>query len=224
MSETNNSSDSIEQMEHIETQMHNAMQIMRYKMHTLMKHWESTMPISTEIEQNKQHQWMQILDNHIYRLNKMLDTALSANGLEFNNDDFQRLENEYNKKLFGVVTSTNPMWLSMLLLLSNYSNNASDSNDFTDLITDPNTPFQSHLDMDNEQNQNMDTTMLTDDCIIDINDIENDYGESSTNMQNSHLDTQNDGPDWNWWGDWEMVGPMTDHTIDAIKKGKIKVD
>ena len=128
----------------METNLHNTIQTIRYKIHKLVTKWgsnnsgENNNVISQTTSSGNMDdlQWMQIIENHIYRLNSMLDNALNANGLKFDKEEFDRLEKEYNKELFSAVTATNPMWLTIMMLLANNSTSTDNLSAKNDLDVD----------------------------------------------------------------------------------------
>lgn len=209
------------------------MQTIRYKMHKLVTKWrssnssEDTNVISQRVSLgNMELQWMQILGNHIYRLNSVLDNALNANGLKFDKEEFDRLEKEYNKALFSAVTATNPMWLTIMMLLANNSTSTDNSLDKNDLDVD---------------GINIDTTTDTTDTYINMNNLDDDNTIiSSDDFANNYNQLSSDDIHFenkiiqgdNGFGDWEMLVPLSYenspsnlNNLDAVnKKTKIKMD
>lgn len=196
----------INNLDALETQMHQFIQTIRYKLHTLVKHWSKNTSSESDKTDNRE-QWIRILDTHFDLLNRTLDTALNANGIPFDEAEYQRLEREYHKELFSTVTATNPMWLSLLLLLSGT----------TQPVT--NTPVP----------ETNDTLQRLDNYQTDLSsnqtdpDFRNDYNELSEQSETATIQVENDVI-WDTWGDWEMINNMTPHMTDAINRGKIKID
>lgn len=235
----------------LETQIHNIMQTIRYKMHALMDHWNTANSTNASktarnSPQNNMHEWLRIIDNHMFRINQLLDTALRANGLEFKPSDFESLETEYHKKLFGMVASTNPIWLSMLMLLSNQQNDTQLEHQKQHLNNDEtgntvNSKFTKNGGV-SEQKKHLDTFFATatynsNRLNLETPSINIISGISTTNTQcdidalvtDDIENDYNNGPDseWNWWGDWELVShdmARYSNMEIAIKKSKIKID
>lgn len=198
----------------IENEMHKSMQTIRYKLHTLAKYWETNVD-------TKQDQWLYIIDNHLYQINQVLDNALRSYDLDFSEEEYQNLERDYHKQLFSTVVSTNPIWLSMLMLLSN-NQTVSDTNRYLDTQiltcnTDNNMDSQTADQLEEENN-------LQDNVnIIESMDFNNNYNELTSNSV--HCDKYlNKYNDWSWQAEWELVVPVTMAEQQAIKNGKIKVD
>lgn len=131
----------------LETKMHYVMQTLRYKIHTLLNAWdipkarastntdEGKDSISMDEDKEKQKQWVKIISNHMYRFDKVLETALKSYNIEFDANEYEKLEMNYHRELFGSVVATNPMWLSVLMLAGDKTalgdNNSSNTLDHT---------------------------------------------------------------------------------------------
>lgn len=224
-----NSSANMQQtMDTLETEIHNIMQTMRYKMHTLLRHWKSAESTNTAAPL----QWMRIFDSHLYRLNQTLDNALTTHDLEFSQAEYQEFEREYHQAITGPIIATNPLWLSILALISSASQSstsnfpASDTRSTATITSSPpalrvdNDPdFSNDYEADMASLDGIEVDDMGSHCVINI-------PESESEPELEHEVHLGQDPEWDygWWADWEMVVPMSSHAIKAINGGKIKID
>jgi len=154
----------------LETKMHYVMQTLRYKIHTLINAWDNRESNDNNIGSDEtQRQWVRIISNHIYRFNKMLETALKSYNIEFDAEEYRELEMKYHRELFTGVVATNPLWLSVLMLATNSTNDSNDS--LKDSTNDSSTNDSNNNDGPNNSNDSNDgnngnkTTSVWDDWI-----------------------------------------------------------